>query len=295
MFFVCFLTFLCAFLLSFSLFGASKVLALRIGAIDYPNNRKAHATPTARLGGLSFFVSFSLLIFLFPMAKEIKIPLLAGGIAMFLVGFTDDYLKLSPFAKLIGQIFASLIYILLNQESSILANALALLWIVFITNATNLIDGLDMLASGIGLGQSLCLFVVALIFGFWDIALCFAVLFFAILGFLPHNFPQAKIFMGDCGSLFLGFVLGALSSKLIIESGSALCLIAVLLIFRLPSADTLQSFFRRLIKRKNPFAADKGHFHHLLLNIGFSKECSALALIFTSLVFGFLGVLLVVI
>ena len=295
MFFVYFSTFLCAFLLSFSLFGASKVLALRIGAVDYPNERKSHTTPTARLGGLSFFVSFLLLISLFPIEKNIKIPLLTGGAAMFLVGFTDDYLKLSPFAKLIGQVIASSIYILFNQESSILTNIFTLFWIIFITNATNLIDGLDMLASGIGLGQSLCLFVVALILGFWNISLCFAILFFAILGFLPRNIPKAKIFMGDCGALFLGFVLSALSSKIVIQSGSILSLVAILLIFRLPSADTLQSFFRRLIKKKNPFSADQGHFHHLLVKIGFSKECSALALILASLSFGFLGILLLII
>ena len=297
MFLFYFSLFLSAFLLTYSLFIPSKSIALMVGAIDYPNERKSHSTPTARLGGLSFFLSFSVLLLILPIDRSIKLPLLLGGGAMFTVGFLDDFIKLSPLAKLIGEFIAASIYILLSSRLSggfsIIIGVAMLAWIIFITNAINLIDGLDMLAAGISAGQAICLFVIALAFGNYGIGLCLAVLFFAVLGFLPRNVPNAKIFMGDCGALFLGFILAALSSRLVFESANVLCLLAVLLIFRLPTADTSQSFTRRLVKKKNPFLADRGHFHHLLIKFGFSKDCAALALITVSLVFGFLGILMV--
>jgi UDP-GlcNAc:undecaprenyl-phosphate GlcNAc-1-phosphate transferase len=163
-------------------------------------------------------------------------------------------------------------------------------WIVFLTNAINLCDGLDGLASSISSEQALCLTILALIFKNYDVFLCSLLLFASALGFLPRNFPKAKIFMGDCGALFLGFTLACLSSKLVLESQSIACMISTLLIFRIPILDTTQSFLRRLIARKNPFSADKGHFHHQLIKSGFTKECTTLLLLTLSLLFGFIGV-----
>lgn len=286
-----------AFFMSLALFYPSVRLANTVGAIDSPNERKIHAHPTARLGGLTFFAPFCILLPLLPIDRNLKISLLTGGSIIFAVGFLDDSISISPFAKLSGQFLASAFYIFFtfNQEESIynkIFGIITLLWLVFITNATNLCDGLDGLAGGITSTQAFCLSVIGLIFESYDVLLCSSLLLFGILGFLPRNVPPAKTFMGDCGSLFLGFILSALSIRLIYESKSIVALIAIPLVFRIPTADAIQSFVRRIIKRKNPFMADKGHFHHKLLDIGFSKECAALLLISISLLFGFFSVLI---
>lgn len=215
---------------------------------------------------------------------------------MFLIGFFDDAVNISPFVKLSGQFLALTVYHftseLLGRKMTVFQGLLSALWMIFITNATNIVDGLNGLAGGICIAESLCLSMLTLILGYNDIFFCLMILFGAILGFLPRNFPTAKIFMGDCGSLFLGFTLAALSSRLATQNGDLICIISILLIFRVPSYDTNVSFIRRLIKRKNPFNADKEHFHHLLLKHGFTKECAALLLISVSLFFGFLGICL---
>ena len=113
----------------------------------------------------------------------------------------------------------------------------------------------------------------------------------ALLAFLCYNGFPAKIFMGDCGALFLGFTLAVISSRLISESKSITCLLSILLVFRVPIAEAYLSIIRRIIKRKNPFKADKEHFHHLLIKRGFTRECATLALVTISLFFGVLGIL----
>ena len=267
-------------------------ISSKIGAIDTPSARKIHSTPTARGGGFAFFASFLGLLTLLPINTDIKLPLIAGGSAIFLVGLFDDARPLSPFQKLSGQFLAAGVYILLSGERPLIEGVLTLIWIVFLSNAINLCDGLNGLAGGITASEALCISALGLIFGNFEIFLCSLTLFGAILGFLPRNFPRAKIFMGDCGALFLGFTLGALSSRLVFESQSLVCLISTLLVFRVPTYDTNLSILRRIIKGKNPFKADKGHFHHRLLRWGFTKECAALALITVSLLFGLVGIII---
>ena len=300
MFFIGFSLALASSIVSYILFTPSIKLAKSLRAIDVPNERKLHSHPTARLGGMTFFVAFFLSFTLLPIDVNFKIAILTGGTSIFLVGLLDDAISISPFTKLLGQALSSILYIfiLLPRQKSIsdaFFTLLALGWMIFITNATNLCDGLDGLASGIASSQALCIAVIALIFGCFDVSLASLILLFSIFGFLPRNLPPAKAFMGDCGSLFLGFVLSALSIKLINETKSIVILLSLLLIFRLPSADAIQSFLRRALRGKNPFSADRGHFHHKLLDFGFTKECASLALISLSLLFGLLGVLITVI
>ncbi|MBO5716439.1 MAG: undecaprenyl/decaprenyl-phosphate alpha-N-acetylglucosaminyl 1-phosphate transferase [Clostridia bacterium] len=283
-----------AFLLSFVLFRPSLAISKAAGAIDLPNSRKMHSKPMARAGGFSSFTAFSTILLIAPINLSLRIPLLLGGATMFLIGFLDDTINLSPFMKLSGQFLALTVYLfsteLLNYSASIFDSIITSIWIVFITNATNIIDGLDGLAGGVSASQSLCLAVLSLILGNGDIFLCSLLLLGAILGFLPRNFPRAKIFMGDSGALFLGFILGCLSSRLFLDSQSIICAIALLLIFRVPSYDAIFSFARRVLKGKNPFFADRGHFHHKHIDLGFSKECTTLALVTISLAFGLIGV-----
>ena len=294
-----FLAIIITCLFSYCLFPTSIALSNLVGAIDYPTIRKSHSTPTARCGGLSFFVAFSMVLIVFPITLELKLPLLLGGSFIFLIGFLDDAIDISPFMKLSGQFFALAVYHFVSEfldyKISVFKEILIAIWIIFLTNATNIIDGLDGLAGGICASELLCLGIISMFFGNVDIMICSFFLLAAIIGFLPHNFPRAKTFMGDCGALFLGFTLAILSSRLMIESESTLCVLAMLLIFRVPIYDTNLSIFRRLIKRKNPFKADKNHFHHYLIRHGFTKECASLALITISLFFGFLGIVVALI
>lgn len=250
----------------------------------------------ARGGGWEFFMAFSSILIFLPIKNDLKIPLLIGGIIIFVVGFLDDMLNLSPFTKLSGQFLVLSIYFftseLLNYKMSMFQGIFSAIWIIFLINATNFIDGVDGLATGVSSSQALCLAVMSFLLNKFDIFLCSALILGATLGFLPRNFPKAKIFMGDCGSLFLGFVLSVLSSRLIFESKSILCTIASILVFRIPIYDASFSIIKRLIKRKNPFKADKEHFHHQLLKYGFSKECTTLFLVTLSLFFGFWGILI---
>lgn len=281
-------------LFSYFLFSPSLALSNLVGAIDYPNRRSSHSVPTARGGGFALFLSFSLVFTAFPIDINLKIPLLLGGAVMFLIGFLDDAINIYPFMKLSGQFLALSVYHfvseMLGYNVSLFIDILVVLWIIFLSNATNIIDGLDGLAGGVCASESLCLGIIALLLGNKDIMICSFFLLGAIIGFLPRNFPSAKIFMGDCGALFLGFTLSVLSARLMIESKSTLCVLAILLIFRIPIYDTNLSIFRRLLKRQNPFKADKNHFHHYLLRHGFTKECASLALVTISLFFGLLGV-----
>ncbi len=283
-------------LLSYLLFHPSLAISEIFGAIDYPSERKIHSKPMARGGGFAIFVAFSVMLIIIPIKIDLKIPLILSGVVIFLIGFLDDAISISPFMKLSGQFLALAVYHfiseLLGYEISIAQGVLGAAWIIFITNATNIIDGLDGLACGVCAGEALCLAIISLILGKMEIMMCALLLLGVMLGFFPHNFPRAKIFMGDCGALFLGFLLAALSSRLVIESESILCLLSIFLVFRIPMYDTNLSIIRRLAKRKNPFKADKEHFHHLLLRHGFSKECAALLLISVSLLFGLLGIVL---
>lgn len=267
-----------------------------LGAIDYPSNRKIHSKPTARGGGFAIFLSFTVILIVSPIDIDLKIPLSLGATVIFLVGFLDDAINVSPYIKLSGQFLAIAVYHftteLLDYKISVLEGFLSVIWIIFITNATNLIDGLDGLASGVCASEALCLASISLIFGYMDIFICSILILGSVLGFLPRNYPNAKIFMGDCGALFLGFILATLSSRLMIENPNVIYILSILLIFRIPIYDTNISIIRRLIKRKNPFKADKEHFHHLLLEHGFKKECATLLLICASLLFGLLGIVL---
>ena len=282
-------------LFSFILFRPSLKISRLAGAIDFPNDRKIHLKPMARAGGFSFFIAFTLILLISSVDLSFKIPMLLGSATIFLVGFLDDSTNLSPFMKLSGQFLALSVYQfsmeLSGVDISIFQSILISVWLIFITNATNIIDGLDGLAGGVCASQSLCLAVLSLFLENKDAFLCSLLLLGVILGFLPHNFPRAKIFMGDCGSLFLGFVLSCISGRLFSDNPSILCAISILLIFRVPSYDTIFSFTRRILKGRNPFYADRGHFHHRLIALGFSKECTTLALVTLSLAFGLLGII----
>ena len=272
-----------------------------IGAIDIPSARKIHKKATPRAGGVAFFVAFSLFISLTKLSQlSFKLSFLIGGTIIFLVGLFDDVKPLSPIQKIAGQLAACAVPVFFGvgfrggapSPVTFLWGGASLLWILFLTNAINLSDGVDGLAAGSGASFSLTLALFAFIMPQSDVFWAALLLALSLLGFIPHNKYPARIFMGDCGSLFIGYCLSLLSLKWFSNSPSFFNALALMVLFFVPIFDTLQSFLRRVRKGKSPFSADKEHLHHKLLKKGFSPQCTSLAMITFSAFFEFLAVLL---
>ena len=161
-----------------------------------------------------------------------------------------------------------------------------IIWIVGVTNAFNLIDGLDGLAAGIAFISSVTLMIISILNGRLEAAFLTAVLSGAILGFLPYNFNPASIFMGDTGSQLLGFLLAAISIEGAIKSATAFVIAVPILAFGLPIYDTLFAMIRRKVNGKSIMQADKGHLHHRLLDMGLSQKQAVIIMYFISSVLG---------
>ncbi|MFD0714936.1 glycosyltransferase family 4 protein [Paenibacillus sp. GCM10027626] len=286
-------------------------LAYKIGAIDKPNHRKVHTKVMPRLGGLGIYAAFvggyfAIKPFL-PAGllrhydENLINAMLAGGTIIVIIGVLDDRFELSAKVKLLGQIIAACVVVfgfgikidLLNIPfgetmqpiEAWISIPLTILWIVGVTNAINLIDGLDGLAagvSGIAIGTIL---VMAAVMGFVPVILLSAILLGGIIGFLVYNFHPAKIFMGDTGSLFLGFGLATLS-MLGFKQVTIVSFVTPLLIIGVPLFDTFFAIVRRWINKKPIFAPDKGHLHHCLRELGFSHRRTVLIIYAIAAFFG---------
>ncbi|WP_313996964.1 MraY family glycosyltransferase [uncultured Paenibacillus sp.] len=290
---------------------AVKKLAFKVGAIDKPNARKVHSRIMPRLGGLAIYLAFvAAFLLLFPFLPDgllnrydmnlIK-GLLVGGTMIVLIGALDDRFELSAKVKLLGQIAAAAVVVfgfdvqinLLNipfgesmqPVAEWLSIPLTIFWIVGCTNAINLIDGLDGLAagvSGIAIGTIL---VMAGLMGSEPVILMSTLLLGGIIGFLVFNFHPAKIFMGDSGSLFLGFSLAVLS-MFGFKQVAIVSFVTPLLIIGVPMADTFFAIVRRMVNRKPIFAPDKGHLHHCLRELGYSHRRTVLIIYGIAAFFG---------
>jgi len=303
--------FIIAAAVSLLLTPAVKAIAFKIGAVDRPNARKVHTRIMPRLGGLAIYAAFAtglaaLLPFL-PDAmlggydKRFIAALLAGGTIIVLIGALDDRFELSAKVKLLGQIAAASVVVfgfgiridLLNipfgesmqPVAEWLAIPLTILWIVGCTNAINLIDGLDGLAAGVSGIAIATVLVMAVITGSEPVMLLSAPLLGGIVGFLRHNFHPAKIFMGDSGSLFLGFSLATLS-MLGFKQVTIVSFVTPLLIIGVPLSDTFFAIVRRVVNKRPIFAPDKGHLHHCLRELGFSHRGTVLIIYGIAAFFG---------
>jgi len=223
------IAFIVAFVISFILTPFVKKLAFKIGAVDIPkDSRRMHKKPTARLGGLAIFLGFIVSTFIFANVDKELAGMLIGCCIIIVLGIFDDIYALSAKLKLVVQIVAALCPILAGVKIDFvrvpsfiseygyiglgwLAIPVTLVWIIGITNATNLLDGLDGLACGVSSISALTLLCIALIVGEPEVAFVTSALAGACFGFLPYNFNPAKLFMGDTGALFLGFVLATTS------------------------------------------------------------------------------------
>jgi UDP-GlcNAc:undecaprenyl-phosphate GlcNAc-1-phosphate transferase len=316
------LTFLVAFLLSaltaLVLTPLVRGAAHRLGLVDAPSEaRKVHVRPVPRLGGVAIAAAFFVpIVGLFFWSNDVStaylgdvsrvIGLFGGSAVVVLLGLSDDLLDLRPRTKLAVQTAVAVAVYLLGYQINLIANPfgpnlelgwlalpVTVLWIVGVMNAINLIDGLDGLASGVSLFTVLTLFVLAVVSGNVVVALTSAALAGALLGFLRYNFNPASIFMGDAGSLFLGFVLATTAISGSAKSSTVVALGIPLLALGLPLLDTSVAIVRRLLGGRPIFGADRGHIHHRLLDRGLTHRQVVLVLYGVCLVFTGLALVMV--
>lgn len=298
-----FLRLLFAFVISFLIAYAStpiiKMLAFKIGAVDVPkDNRRMHKKPIARLGGLAIFYGFIISILCFAEIDTAMRGILIGSVIIVVLGIFDDVYSLNAFFKFFVQIMAALVVVMhgvrIDHISSfgigaspyislgVLAVPITVLWIVGVTNALNLIDGLDGLAAGVSTISTVSLFAISLITREAGVAIVTAAVAGAGFGFLPYNLHPAKIFMGDTGSTFLGFILASLSVVGLFKGYAVISMAVPFLILGLPIFDTAFAILRRILRGQSPMTPDRGHVHHRLIDLGFDQKQTVTILLITS-------------
>lgn len=300
-----------AFVISLLMTPFSKKFAFKVGAVAVPNARSMHQKPMPLAGGTAIVVGFAItVLILAPMMKSFRLEnyvgLILGSILITVVGLLDDIYDLNARIKLFFQILAALIVVFTGTTIELISwpfashgvlmlgpfsEIVTIIWIIGLTNAVNLIDGLDGLATGVSSIAALSLMFVSILFKEPMVVLLTASLAGACIGFLPHNFNPATIFMGDTGSTFLGFTLAVISAKGFIKSYTAITIVVAILVLGLPIFDTSFAILRRLINRQPVMKADRGHLHHRLVDKGYSHKRAVLTLYGISGVFGIAGVL----
>jgi UDP-GlcNAc:undecaprenyl-phosphate GlcNAc-1-phosphate transferase len=307
---IVYLTLIVCFIAAILLTPLVKKLAFVIGATDKPNHRKVHQQIMPRLGGLAIFISFLIGVILIQPSDSylrwalqvdgsIHIPIIIGSIIIILTGVFDDVKEISPRVKLLGQVIAALLVVVIGEvrvefinlpfggvlDFGYLSIPITMIWIIGITNAINLIDGLDGLAGGV---STIALFTIAgmaYTFGNPYVMVMALILAVSSLGFLVYNFHPAKIFMGDTGALFLGFMIAVLS-LLGFKGVTFVSLVIPVIILGVPISDTLFAIVRRLVNKQPLSAPDKSHLHHCLLRIGYTHRQTVLLIYAMSAVFG---------
>lgn len=303
------LPFIIAILISLIMTPLVRKFAFKIGAIDIPKDeRRVHKEPMPLLGGLAIYIAVVITTLIFLPLDKTLISILVGGTIILISGVIDDMRGLSPKLKILFQLMAGLSLIAGDVKVDFITNPftvnnvviylkwlsipITLFWVVGITNTLNLIDGLDGLAAGVAMISSLSLTFVADKFGYTMVILVAAIVAGSTIGFLPYNFNPAKIFMGDTGALFLGFMLAAISIEGVMKSVATIAIIVPIIILGVPIFDTTFAIFRRLLSGRSIMSADKGHLHHRLLARGFSQRKTVLILYAISGAFGVFAVLI---
>ncbi|WP_417342493.1 MraY family glycosyltransferase, partial [Evtepia gabavorous] len=299
-----------ALLISFIATPVVKSIAQMVGAVDVPkDNRRMHNHPIPRMGGLAIFLGFLLSTLIFvPMSSSMR-GMLLGGVIIVILGIFDDIYALPALPKLLVQIAAALVAVLHGNVIQVLSNPnifsenpywtlgslavpLSVIWIVAITNAVNLIDGLDGLAVGVATISSLTMLVIAMLVSENVVALMMAALAGGCIGFMPYNLNPAKIFMGDTGSTFLGFVLATVSIQGLFKFYTIISFAVPFLMLGLPLFDTCFAILRRLAKGQSPMAPDRSHVHHRLIDMGFNQKQAVAILYVISAILGLSAVVL---
>ncbi len=283
------------------------MLAKKTGALDAPNARKVHKKPIPRIGGLAIYTGFMAAIIFVAIkfnldAESLRetIGLVVSGSLIVALGLIDDYKNLPAKIKLLGQIVAAAVLVLAFDVRidfvtdpfgdyiylEWFALPATMFWLVGLTNTVNLIDGLDGLAAGVASIASFTIMLIALEQDFILVAVLTAAVAGAALGFLKYNFNPAKIFMGDTGSMFLGFMLAGISVTGAVKSVATIALVVPVFALGLPILDTTFAIVRRLRGGVPIFKPDKGHLHHRLLSVGFTQRQAVLLMYVISALFG---------
>jgi len=308
--------FLCSALLSFLLTRVVRNLANSRGWVSAPPSaRHIHNGLIPRLGGVAIFIAFTVVAgFLIAIPRVLGVGaslsartiacILGSATLVFLLGLYDDFRPLKPLVKFAIQAVAGALLFFAgfgvfnlpllfgSYNFGWLALPITILWVLWITNAFNLLDGMDGLAAGSALFSTLTVFVVSLVSGNFLVSSLTLALAGAILGFLRFNFNPATIFLGDCGSLFIGFMLSALALAGA-QKGSTIVAVAIPVVsFGLPVLETVLSVFRRFLSGKPLFTADRGHIHHKLLQRGWSQHQVVFILYVVSAICGLLSLFL---
>ena len=291
--------------------------AVENGVLDQPNERKIHKNAVPRIGGIaiviSFFCSITVGYILLGTQLHESIAYLAGlcisAMVIFMVGIWDDLWTLTAREKMVGQVAAALIlvpfgFVIRRLNLPFVGTidvgwqvgvSLTVFWVVGIVNTINFIDGMDGLAAGVTVTIAAALFIVSVMNNHLLMAIVCLIVAGSALGFLRYNFHPASIFMGDCGAMFLGLALAAVSVRVMFQSSSPTTISFVpVLIFGVPIADTTWAIMRRLRKRESPFHADSFHTHHRLFDIGLTQRRVAIALYIASIVCVSAGIIIAV-
>jgi UDP-GlcNAc:undecaprenyl-phosphate GlcNAc-1-phosphate transferase len=278
--------------------------AIKIGAVDKPNERKVHTRVMPRLGGLAIFIGAAVGYFIGGIYHQQVTGITVGAILIVIVGMLDDLYELSPKVKFFGQLLAALVVVASGLKIDILtipfvgkfdlglwSYPITVFWIVGITNAINLIDGLDGLSAGI---SAIGIATIAAMAGMADKMLIFTlslIILGSVVGFLFYNFHPAKIFMGDTGALFLGYSISVLSVLGLYKSVTLFSFVVPVIILGVPIFDTTFAIIRRIVNKKPISAPDKSHLHHRLLALGFSHRNTVLLIYGFGIIFGVSAIL----
>lgn len=284
-----------------------KKIAFHVGALDMPNERKVHKVPMPRMGGVAIYFGFLLGYMLFCEQSALMNSVLIGSFIIIFTGIMDDIKPVSAKVKIIGQLAAALIVVcygglLLKDLSAfgfyvnfgMLSYPITVIFILGCINCMNLIDGLDGLAAGISSIFFLTIGIIATIKGTFDLSFVLTfIMLGSSLGFLSHNFNPASIFMGDSGSMFLGFIISVitlLGYKNVMMSS----LIIPLLILAIPILDTLFAIIRRTLKGEKVSEPDKYHIHHQLLKRNLSQRTTVLCIYAMNILFAIASIIYVI-
>lgn len=299
----CLIVVLLAGALSFLFTPVSKLLANKYGAIDHPDGyRKMHKQDTPRLGGLAIIFSFSILAFFasFAITKEVNhnfIIICLCSLLVCVVGAIDDIITLPAWIKVIFELIIATIATLWGGaiENIFIFDTviklggwgivITIMWYFVVMNSINLIDGLDGLATLVTIIISVAILVIAILQNSTETIIFSSALIGALMGFFPHNIYKHNIFMGDSGSLSIGFILASISVLEMFKSFVFISAITPAIVFALPLFDMISVFAQRTVNGQNPFKADRRHIHHKLMDLGFSSAGTVLTIVIVT--FGF--------
>lgn len=296
------ISFIIAFVVSFAMTPAAIKLAPKVGAMDIPkDNRRMHSHAMPRFGGMAIFLGVLVsMVIMLNMSTKIMV-IMAGGACMYVLGVVDDIKTLRARTKFLVQIIIAIVMYMNDIRVNFLSNffgygrselneifcfIITVIWIVGITNTVNLVDGLDGLATGTTAIASFAIAYVGYIHGMYLSASAMLALAGGALGFLPFNFYPSKIFMGDSGSLFLGFMMSTLSVIGLVKQATLVAILIPVLVMGFPIFDTLYAILRRIINRRPIMEADRLHLHHRLITLGYGQRRATLMLYCVSGIMG---------